>query len=149
MLKIRGMSISGNLLMGVNRFGHGLTSCSTVSVYHHELYNASCVPRQSLLGHGRPWKDSPFQVMDGTSLQNSSKARQTHFRNYRAEKLGGILAGTPLSAVDHLFSDRLLDRFSVNTRLQESTDFTNTGIRRFEVSAVDRLVKSQAFHGCP
>jgi hypothetical protein len=25
MLKIRGMSISGNLLMGVNRFGHGLT----------------------------------------------------------------------------------------------------------------------------
>ncbi len=23
MLKIRGMSISGNLLMGVNRFGHG------------------------------------------------------------------------------------------------------------------------------
>ena len=25
MLKIRGMSISGNLLMGVNRFGPGLT----------------------------------------------------------------------------------------------------------------------------
>jgi hypothetical protein len=25
MLKIRGMSISGNLLMGVNKFGHGLT----------------------------------------------------------------------------------------------------------------------------
>jgi len=31
MLKIRGMSISENLLMGVNRFGHGLTGsrCSS------------------------------------------------------------------------------------------------------------------------
>jgi len=31
MVKIRGMSISGNFLMGVNRFGHGLTRRYTLS----------------------------------------------------------------------------------------------------------------------
>jgi hypothetical protein len=44
MLKIRGMSISGNLLMGVNRFGHDLTEETPGSDLNYTLTSPPLSP---------------------------------------------------------------------------------------------------------